>query len=793
MFDLLRKYQLNIMLVLCGACAILALLVAHTRFLPKKRRRILLLMELIAFFLLWFDRLAYVYSGDISIMGGIMVRLSNFFVFFLTSGMVFGMSIYLMDMLKNDGNLKEIPKRLKISEALSVCGMLLAVLAAFTGMYYYFDSYNTYHRGSGFYIAYIIPVIGPLMQLTVIIQYRRLFSRLIYTSLSLFIVVPIVCGIIQVFTYGVSLVNMSMVAVSVGLYIFTYMDINDTVEHAHEIEVKNIEDEKQRMQRLFDQTATAFVSAVEKKDDFLKGTAVRTADCARKIAEIAGKDEAECEKVYYTALLHNVGLIGIPDSVIKNENDPQKWERELMKQTPLIGMDILSSITEYPYLAIGAMYSHERYNGTGYPKGLKGEEIPEIARIVAVADAYVTMTTKKRFRDARPDFIAREAFVKGAGEEFDPVYANCMIKLIDQSGITEMPIDLSEVETQLICGEYRDNISASIPIDSNVTSITFECHSLKEDGDGFSAPSVILFDSYDKRIHDNEKSIAAYKYLEYAEVFFDKNSITTAARKVEMTKFRKRKNTGSEGENVRYEIVMGRYDDHIRLNMTSPLYEKEVIAALPDGAKSAYLALTGEYCKLTDIVVINNGNTVKPDDIPKIVSETLYTDRMESDIKNIQISRTRSDTTRGLEIKKHLTLMFHSMSLPGADLIWHCPYIVIFSSDNGYVGGKDYREYALIKLYGENEVKDEYAQNSITMKKNINFISWDVWKESNRRGIECEVHIERKGSSIITTTENLGIEIENTTTIKDMPEKIYAAITGDQVALTDIRFRRTEA
>ncbi|MBQ4363373.1 MAG: diguanylate cyclase, partial [Oscillospiraceae bacterium] len=112
---------------------------------------------------------------------------------------------------------------------------------------------------------------------------------------------------------------------------------------------------------------------------------------------------------------------------------------------------------------------------------------------------------------------------------------------------------------------------------------------------------------------------------------------------------------------------------------------------------------------------------------------------------------------------------------------------------NGYVGGKNYREYALIKLYGENEVKDEYAQNSITMKKNINFISWDVWKESNRRGIECEVHIERKGNCIITATENLGIEIENTTTIKDMPEKIYAAITGDQVALTDIRFRRTEA
>ena len=112
---------------------------------------------------------------------------------------------------------------------LSLLGMILAVISAFTGLYYYFDESNTYHRGSGFLIAYIIPVVCPIMQYTVIRQYRKVFSKLIYISLNLYIFVPIACGILQIFTYGISIVNMSMVAVSVALYIFTYLDINNTV------------------------------------------------------------------------------------------------------------------------------------------------------------------------------------------------------------------------------------------------------------------------------------------------------------------------------------------------------------------------------------------------------------------------------------------------------------------------------------------------------------------------------------------------------------------------------------
>ena len=99
MFDLIRDYQMDIMLALCAVCMTITILLLFTRFLPKRRKRVMINMELIAFFLLAFDRLAYIYSGDVSRMGWVMVRLSNFMVFFLTSAIVLGFDLFLADLM----------------------------------------------------------------------------------------------------------------------------------------------------------------------------------------------------------------------------------------------------------------------------------------------------------------------------------------------------------------------------------------------------------------------------------------------------------------------------------------------------------------------------------------------------------------------------------------------------------------------------------------------------------------------------------------------------------------------
>ena len=774
------------MLLLCGACGIFTLLLLMTRFLSGSRKIILILMELIAFFLLWFDRLAYVYAGDPSHKAFIMVRVSNFFVFFLTSAVVFGINLYLADLLRHDAGFDVLPKRIRIVSIASIVGMLMAVLAAFTNLYYYFDETNRYHRGEGFLISYIIPVVSPIIQYTVIRQYRNKFRKLIYVSLCLYIFVPIACGILQIFTYGISIVNMAMVAVSISLYFFTYIDLNNTVEHAHKIEIEHMQGEHKRMLRLFDQTATAFVSAVEIRDEYSKGNAVRVAEYAARIADHMGKSEEDCEKVYYAALLHDVGLIGLPDAVIASDKDPSEIFSEDVRKGPQLGEKILSCITEFPYLAKIVRNSHERYDGSGYPDGLKGEDIPEIARIIAVADAYVDMTSKKRYRDASPRFMAREEFVKEAGDKFDPAIAEIMVRIIDEDSNNDPEEKDLKTESGISCNEYREHISRGIPVESDIIKITFDCRSTAQEGE-FSAPSVVLFDSYDSRTHDERKSIDESHYIEYGELWFDRHSVTTAARRIVENDTEVKGQLKNPKNGVRYELTAGRSDDHLRLVMRSNDYAKEVTVALPSGSKKAYIGLTGEHCELTGITAEPTGDSFGIGDIPRIVDSISYIDHLESDIKNVQVDRARSASTEGIEIKEKLKIDFHSMSLPGADLIWHCPYVVLFSSADGQVGGEGFHEYQVIKLNGEDEGDKEFSRNTFVMKRTEDFPGWEKWKEANAQGMECEICFERKGDRVVMWTQNLGISIENTTTILEKDAKVYVALTGDQVALTDIR------
>ena len=135
MFELMRAHQLNIMLLLCGACGVLVLLLAFTDDLEWRRKWILMLMEVVAFCLLMFDRSAYLFAGDTSMTGFVMVRVSNFMVFFLTSAVVFVFNLYLCDYLTNEGNMKKMPNRLNVTGSVSALGMILAIFAAFTNLY----------------------------------------------------------------------------------------------------------------------------------------------------------------------------------------------------------------------------------------------------------------------------------------------------------------------------------------------------------------------------------------------------------------------------------------------------------------------------------------------------------------------------------------------------------------------------------------------------------------------------------------------------------------------------------
>ena len=179
------------------------------------------------------------------------------------------------------------------------------------------------------------------------------------------------------------------------------------------------------------QVVMALASAIDAKDAYTNGHSARVAEYSKIIAGRVGFSESRQDEIYMMGLLHDIGKIGVPDEVINKTGRLSDQEYELIRKHPVIGSSILKSIKDKPQLAVGARWHHEKYGGGGYPDGLKGTEIPEEARIIAVADAYDAMTSNRSYREIMPQQKVRDEIEKGIGTQFDPVFANIMLQMID--------------------------------------------------------------------------------------------------------------------------------------------------------------------------------------------------------------------------------------------------------------------------------------------------------------------------------------------------------------------------
>lgn len=197
-------------------------------------------------------------------------------------------------------------------------------------------------------------------------------------------------------------------------------------------QTRTAEERRQKVERLSSQIMETLAGTIDAKDKYTKGHSSRVAEYALKIAEKLGKSEKEQQDIYYLGLLHDIGKIGIPDGIINKTSRLTDDEYEVIKLHPAIGAEILENISELPELAFGARWHHERYDGRGYPDHLKGEEIPEMARIIGVADAYDAMTSNRSYRSVLPQSVVRGEIEKGKGTQFDPLFADKMIEMIDE-------------------------------------------------------------------------------------------------------------------------------------------------------------------------------------------------------------------------------------------------------------------------------------------------------------------------------------------------------------------------
>ena len=193
-----------------------------------------------------------------------------------------------------------------------------------------------------------------------------------------------------------------------------------------------LRESNRKITNLTTQVMMALASAIDAKDKYTNGHSTRVAEYSRELARRMGKSTQEINDIYYIGLLHDIGKIGIPDKIINKPGRLTEEEYDMVKAHPVIGAEILENISELPGISIGAHWHHERYDGKGYPDGLAGTDIPEVARIIGVADAYDTMTSKRSYRDILPQAMARNEIEKGIGTQFDPVVAGFMLEMIDE-------------------------------------------------------------------------------------------------------------------------------------------------------------------------------------------------------------------------------------------------------------------------------------------------------------------------------------------------------------------------
>ncbi|WP_336215727.1 HD-GYP domain-containing protein [Nonomuraea sp. LPB2021202275-12-8] len=185
-------------------------------------------------------------------------------------------------------------------------------------------------------------------------------------------------------------------------------------------------------QRSYDATIAALCQAVETKDYYTRGHCTRVSLASTMIAQEIGMGMERLRAIRYAGMLHDVGKLGVPTKVLQKDGPLTEEEFAAIQLHPMRGLEIVQGIDFLDEAFAGIMHHHERHDGKGYPMGLAADEIPEFARIIAVADAFDSMTSDRSYRGARPVEVAVDELRKGEGSQFDPVMVTAFVRALER-------------------------------------------------------------------------------------------------------------------------------------------------------------------------------------------------------------------------------------------------------------------------------------------------------------------------------------------------------------------------
>lgn len=186
---------------------------------------------------------------------------------------------------------------------------------------------------------------------------------------------------------------------------------------------------------IIEQSISVLTKFVDAKDSYTNGHSYRVAEYSMLLGQKLGFSQDECRLLYYIALMHDCGKVVIPDDILKKPDKLTDEEYLSIKTHTTAGAELLKDFTSIKGIRDGALYHHERFDGTGYPTGKKGEDIPLIGRIICVADAFDAMNSQRCYRSRRSmDYILAE-LKSNRGKQFDPHVVDCFLALIQEGKI----------------------------------------------------------------------------------------------------------------------------------------------------------------------------------------------------------------------------------------------------------------------------------------------------------------------------------------------------------------------
>ena len=299
-----------------------------------------------------------------------------------------------------------------------------------------------------------------------------------------------------------------------------FMAIKQEITQQVYLEDKLFKQDKEKIEN-FEKTLESFVGMVEQRDTYTAGHSNRMADYAKLIALEMGYSQEECELLYRASILHDIGKIATPDNVLLKPGKLSKLEYKLIQEHVVASYDILAKIPMYKDLADIIISHHERYDGKGYPHGLKEDEIHPLAQIMIVADAFDAMTTNRIYKGRKSIAEAIEELKECSASQFHPIVVEHAVKALRNIEIhdTVNQLPKTDLEKERFSYFYRDQVTHVY----NGEYLTFILNQNKFNKEYACVNTLYMhnFHQYNKKYGWNEGNKLLNKFAEYLITHFE--------------------------------------------------------------------------------------------------------------------------------------------------------------------------------------------------------------------------------------------------------------------------------